>query len=165
MRWRPPPPRSSPYITRTGYERLQRELQHRWAFRKEVVTALAAAAAEGDRSENAEYAFRKKQLGEIDRRIRYLQKRLPSLKVVNGPGRQDRVYFGAVVTLEDADGNSSEHRLVGPDEIDTAERHMSIDAPLAKGLLGKQVGEEVTVEAAGATRTYELTGLRYPERF
>lgn len=165
MRWRPPPPKSSPYITRQGYERLQRELQERWTFRKEVVTALAAAAAEGDRSENAEYAFRKKQLGEIDRRIRYLQKRLPSLKVVDGPGRTDRVFFGAVVTLADEQGNVSEHRIVGADEIDTRERRISVDAPLARALLGREVGDEVTLALGDATRRYEVVSLRYPETY
>ncbi|MEM9388408.1 MAG: transcription elongation factor GreB [Pseudomonadota bacterium] len=165
MRWRPPPPKQSPYITREGYERLQGELKERWTFRKEVVTALAAAAAEGDRSENAEYAFRKKQLGEIDRRIRYLQKRLPILKVVDpAPSQQrDKVYFGALVTLEYEDGTVAEHRLVGPDEIDTVKRHISIDAPLAKALLGKGVGDEVVLTLPEGERVYEVVSVCYPD--
>ncbi len=160
-RWRPPPPKQSPYITREGYERLQAELRERWTFRKEVVAALAAAAAEGDRSENAEYSFRKKQLGEIDRRIRYLQKRLPALKVVDQVGQRDRVYFGAWITLADAAGEIREHRIVGPDEIDTAKRHISIDSPLARTLLGKHAGDDVTVELGERSVYYEVVAIRY----
>ncbi|MEO0974503.1 MAG: GreA/GreB family elongation factor, partial [Pseudomonadota bacterium] len=117
----------------------------------------------GDRSENAEYAFRKKQLGEIDRRIRYLQKRLPVLKVVDTQAGQqrDKVYFGAWVTLEHEDGTVSEHRLVGPDEIDTAKRHISIDAPLAKAVLGKSEGDEVSLTLPEGPVDYEVLGVRY----
>src|SRR5690606_1456283 len=104
-RWRPAPPRSSPYVTKQGFEKLQQELHALWKERREVVAGLAAAAAEGDRSESAEYIYRKKQLREMDRRIRYLQKRLPELKVVaEAPASRDKVYFGAWVTLEDERG-------------------------------------------------------------
>src|SRR5690606_17912369 len=125
-RWRPAPPRSSPYVTKQGFEKLQQELQALWKERREVVTALAAAAAEGDRSENAEYIYRKKQLREMDRRIRYLQKRLPELKVVAElPTERERVFFGAWVTLEDAAGHQRTWRIVGADEIDTAKGWIS----------------------------------------
>jgi transcription elongation factor GreB len=160
-RWRPPAPPQAPYITREGFERLQDELRERWTFRKEVVVALAAAAAEGDRSENAEYSFRKKQLGEIDRRIRYLQKRLPALQVVDRVGSDERVYFGAWVSVEDEDGEAAEHRIVGPDEIDPAKGYISIDSPLAKALLGKTAGDEVTVELGERQRVYEVVAIRY----
>jgi transcription elongation factor GreB len=160
-RWRPPAPPQAPYITREGFERLEAELRERWTFRREVVTALSAAAAEGDRSENAEYAFRKKQLGEIDRRIRYLQKRLPTLKVVDQVGNRKRVYFGAWVTLEDGDGEVREHRIVGPDEIDPAKRHISIDSPLAKALLGKGAGDEANVRLGDRELTYDIVSVRY----
>ena len=104
-RYRPPAPKSSPYITPAGYQALANELESLWKRRAGVTRALTAAAAEGDRSENAEYIYRKKELREIDRRIRYLQKRLPDLKVVSEPpSDRDRVFFGATVSLEDDDG-------------------------------------------------------------
>ena len=100
-RYRPPAAKKSPYITPVGMRALEQEQKEIWLRRREVVAALSAAAAEGDRSENAEYIYRKKELREIDRRIRYLQKRLPDLKVVEQkPGDRERVFFGATVTLE-----------------------------------------------------------------
>ena len=116
-RYRPPAPKSSPYITRPGYEALQAELKVLWKRRTGVTRALAAAAAEGDRSENAEYIYRKKELREIDRRVHYLQKRLPELKVVaEPPTDRKRVFFGAWVTLEDEQGQECVYRVVGADE-------------------------------------------------
>ena len=103
-RWRPPAPTSSPYITAAGFAGLQQELKDLWLRRRDVVKALAAAAAEGDRSENAEYIYRKKELGGLDRRIRYLQKRLPALKVVREFANGDVIFFGATVELRDAAG-------------------------------------------------------------
>ena len=146
-RWRPPPPHSTAIITRDGYERLRAELEDLWKVRRpEVVAALAAAAAEGDRSENAEYSYRKKQLGELDRRVRYLSKRLPSLKVVDAkPSDTSAVFFGAQVTIEDARGRSRRHRIVGPDETDAKAGHISIDSPLARALLKKRSGDAVEV--------------------
>ena len=120
-RWRPPSPGSTAIITRDGFERLKAELDHLWhVLRPEVVKALAAAAAEGDRSENAEYTYRKKQLGEIDRRARYLSKRIPALKVAEGvPGDRRAVFFGACIGLENVDsGEVHRYRIVGPDETD-----------------------------------------------
>src|SRR5580658_8175949 len=119
-RWRPPPPRSTAIVTREGYERLREELDELWKRKRpEVVAALAAAAAEGDRSENAEYTYRKKQLGEIDRRVRYLSKRLPSVKIIDAPP-QDRsaIFFGAWFEVEDEAGKVARYRIVGPDETD-----------------------------------------------
>ena len=101
-RWRPPRKAGSPYITAGGYLALQEELKGIWLRRREVVAALAAAAAEGDRSENAEYIYRKKELGGLDRRIRYLQKRLPNLQVVRHKVAPQQVFFGARVTLKSA---------------------------------------------------------------
>ncbi|MGD8350963.1 MAG: GreA/GreB family elongation factor, partial [Gammaproteobacteria bacterium] len=121
-RYRPPAAPKSPYITPAGMRALEDEQKAIWKRRREVVTALAAAAAEGDRSENAEYIYRKKELGEIDRRIRYLQKRLPDLKIVEQkPANSEIVYFGASVTLEDESGTAVTYRIVGPDEFDRAE--------------------------------------------
>jgi transcription elongation factor GreB len=113
-RWRPPRPESSPYITRAGFEGLELELKALWVKRREVVKALAAAAAEGDRSENAEYIYRKKELGGLDYRIRYLQKRIPKLNIVDQSPKQEKVFFGAWVLLERADESTVEYRIVGP---------------------------------------------------
>ena len=147
-RWRPPPVRSSPYITSDGERALRAELKDLWQRRRQdVVPALRAAAAEGDRSENAEYIYRKKQLAEMDRRIRYLSKRLDEVTVVHGkPPRDDRVFFGATVRLEDESGNERSYRIVGADETRAAEGWISVDSPVARALLGKQVDDSVEVE-------------------
>ena len=160
-RWKPPPPASSPYITRPGYEQLQQELKEIWLRRRDVVKALAAAAAEGDRSENAEYIYRKKELGSIDYRIRYLQKRLPNLKVVEQNQNQDKVFFGAWVLLECDDDSQVEYRIVGPDETDSKSNSISMDSPLAKALLRKAIDDEVQIKVAGNSETYLITGIRY----
>jgi transcription elongation factor GreB len=137
----------SPYITRSGWEALKREQDDLWRRRRDVVRHLAAAAAEGDRSENAEYIYRKKQLRELDRRIRYLQKRLPTLKVVDGrPEGTDQVFFGAWVRLEDEAGGESLYRIVGADEFDPKRNWISIDSPMARALLRRRVDDEVSVE-------------------
>lgn len=146
-RWRPPSPKSSPYITVAGARRLEAELKALWERRADVTRHLAAAAAEGDRSENAEYIYRKKELREIDRRLRYLQKRLPALTVVDQiPGNRDRVFFGAWVTLEDENGEESTYRIVGADEIDTQQGWISVDSPMARALLKKAVDDEIQVQ-------------------
>lgn len=146
-RWRPPSPKSSPYITPAGARRLEAELKALWERRADVTRHLAAAAAEGDRSENAEYIYRKKELREIDRRLRYLQKRLPALTIVDQiPGHRDRVYFGAWVTLEDETGEESTYRIVGADEIDTQQGWISVDSPMARALLKKAVDDEIQVQ-------------------
>lgn len=145
----PPSPRS-PYITRSGWETLNREQDALWRRRREVVRHLAAAAAEGDRSENAEYIYRKKQLREMDRRIRYLQKRLPTLKVVDSrPDGADQVFFGAWVTLENPAGDTSTYRIVGADEFDPKRNWISIDSPMARALLKRRIDDEVSVDAPG----------------
>lgn len=163
-RWRPPPPKSSPYITPDGYQALQDELPALWRQRAGVVQALAAAAAEGDRSENAEYIYRKKELAGLDRRIRYLQKRLPELKVVREAPAGGRVFFGAWVTLEREDGSEVEYRIVGADETDARRGFISIDSPLARALLKKAPGDEVALELGDGRQLLWLTGLRYGER-
>ena len=160
-RWRPPAPKSSPYITPAGFEALQAELDGIWVRRREVVKALAAAAAEGDRSENAEYIYRKKELAGLDRRIRYLQKRLPELTVVRETHNCDRVFFGATVEVCDDDGEIQAYRLVGADEADARLSAISIDSPLAKALLGKQVDDEVTISVGDTTSTVCIESIRY----
>lgn len=163
-RYRPPQPRSSPYITPAGYAMLEQELNALWKRRADVTRALSAAAAEGDRSENAEYIYRKKELREIDRRIRYLQKRLPELTVVRQkPGQTDRVFFGASVELEDSRGTLHRYRIVGADELDTRKGYISMDAPLARALMKREVDDEITLEAPGGKTTYIIVSISYPE--
>ena len=140
--------RRSNYITPEGAGRLQAELRQLWKEERPRVTAeVQAAAAQGDRSENAEYIYGKKRLRAIDRRIRFLSKRLDELEVVENDARKDaeRVYFGAWVTVEDEDGGERVYRIVGPDEHDMDPRFVSMDAPLGRALLGKRLDDEVLV--------------------
>ena len=161
-RWRPPRPKSSPYVTAQGYQVLEAELKQLWERRKHVTAALSAAAAEGDRSENAEYIYRKKELREIDRRIHYLQKRLPSLTVVSEkPSNQNQVFFGAWVTLETIDGEEVTYRIVGADEIDTSGGLISLDSPLARALLKKNLDDEVVFRQAERELRYYIIDIRY----
>ena len=163
-RWRPPPPKSSPYITREGYETLQAEEKTLWLKRREVVKALSAAAAEGDRSENAEYIYRKKQLRELDRRIGYLQRRLPVLKVSSDvPADRERVFFGATVGLCDAAMNETEVRIVGADEFDAARNWISVDSPMARALLKHTVDDEVQVSTPRGMATYCIVAVSYAQ--
>lgn len=162
-RWRPPAPRGSPYITAAGHRALSTELDQLWVQRRDVVAALAAAAAEGDRSENAEYIYRKKELAGIDRRIRYLDRRLPELQIVRPGDRGGRIFFGARVELEMADGTRRRLRLVGPDEADASAGTISIDAPLAKALLGREAGAVVTAADAGAAARCEVLAVSYDD--
>jgi transcription elongation factor GreB len=157
-RWKPPQPQSSPYITETGYRALEEELKSLWLRRAEVVKALAAAAAEGDRSENAEYIYRKKELAGLDRRIRYLQKRLPDLKVVRQAPGSERAFFGAWVRLLRPDGSEIEYRIVGADETDAAMGYISIDSPLARALLKKTTGDDVDVTLERGVERFVLVG-------
>ena len=160
-RWRPHSPSSSPYITPEGYQRLESELQALWDRRRDVTKALAAAAAEGDRSENAEYIYRKKELGGIDRRIRYLQTRMPKLKIVSEVGDKNRIFFGAIVTVENEEGEENTYRIVGADEINADKNYISIDSPMSKALLGKTLDDEVIVKTEGKANQYFVTMIEY----
>lgn len=161
-RYRPPPPPKSPHITRPGFEKLQQESRDLWVRRREVVQALSEAAAEGDRSENAEYIYRKKQLREMDRRIRYLQKRLPQLKVIDAaPADPQRVFFGASVVLEDEAGQQVCYRIVGADEFDPQRGWISVDSPMSRALLGKGLDDEVRVETPAGARAYWVMQIGY----
>ena len=165
-RWRPPAEKSTALITAQGHARLKAELDELWRQRRpEVVKALAAAAAEGDRSENAEYTYRKKQLGEIDRRVRYLSKRLQMLRVVDTvPSDPEAVFFGARVEVENADsGEVSHYRIVGPDETDAKQGWISIDSPLARALLKKRIDDEFEVELPGGRQGFAIIGIDYAE--
>ena len=161
-RYRPPQPRSSAYITAEGFARLTQELSTLWRTRAEVTTALTAAAAEGDRSENAEYIYRKKQLREIDRRVHYLQKRLDELVVVERkPDDLNRVFFGAWVTLEDENGGEVRYRIVGPDEFDLSRGWISMDSPVARALLKRGIDDEVVVELPDGDKRYYIAAISY----
>ena len=163
-RYRPPAPKSSLYITQPGYITLQQEEKDIWKRRAVTTRALSAAAAEGDRSENAEYIYRKKELREIDRRIRYLQKRLPQLKVISEPpSSPDQIFFGAWVTLEDEQGQTVEYRIVGPDEFDPAKGWISMDSPMARALMSRSLDDEVQVQTPSGTKTYLVIDIKYQE--
>lgn len=163
-RWRPPAEKSTALITREGHARLKAELDELWRVKRpEVVKALAAAAAEGDRSENAEYTYRKKQLGEIDRRVRYLSKRLEQLRVVDTtPADPGAVFFGAWVELENAaSGELQRYRIVGPDETDAKLGFISIDSPLARAMLKKRVDDEFEAALPGGAVRFAIVEVRY----
>ena len=163
-RWRPPPEKSTALVTREGHARLKAELDDLWRVqRPEVVKALAAAAAEGDRSENAEYTYRKKQLGGIDRRVRYLSKRLEALRVVDtAPSDPEAVFFGAQVELEHAStGETARYRIVGPDETDARLGWISIDSPLARAMLKKRIDDEFEVQLPAGPARFFIVDVRY----
>jgi len=168
-RYRVPAPAGSKYITPEGAQRLRDELHALWhEERPQVTAAVAAAAAQGDRSENAEYTYGKKRLHEIDRRVRFLRKRLDGMTVVDteSEGRRDlgRVYFGAWVRLEREDGGQRWYRLVGPDEFDMASDYVSMDSPMGKSLIGKRLDDELTVSLPGGEQTFIIVGIRYGRR-
>lgn len=160
---RKPRPPSSGYITPDGAKKLRDELEQLWHVERPRVTQeVADAAAQGDRSENAEYIYGKRRLREIDRRVRFLTKRLEALTVVaEPPERRDRVFFGAWVKVEDEDGEEAEWRIVGPDESDVKAGWISMDSPVARALMGKRVGDEVTVRRPAGDAEYTIVGVRY----
>jgi transcription elongation factor GreB len=162
-RYRPPSPKGSKFITPEGSQRLKDELDHLWrVLRPQVTQAVQEAAAQGDRSENAEYIYGKRQLREIDRRVRFLRQRLDGMVVVDqAPADRARVFFGAWVTLEDEAGNEVEYRIVGPDEFEAAKGSISMDSPLGRALLRKTLDDEVRIEAPGGTKIYFVTAVRY----
>ncbi|MEM7708171.1 MAG: transcription elongation factor GreB [Pseudomonadota bacterium] len=156
---------ASQYITVAGHQALKAEFERLWRRERPLVTkALGEAAAEGDRSENAEYIYRKKQLREMDRRIRYLSKRLDVLQVVSERPRDvSRVFFAARVTLEDAEGRRRDFQLVGADETLAEAGRISIDSPMARALLGRRVGDVVVVQTPRGDDEYEVLEIEYPD--
>lgn len=156
-------PASSKYITPEGMQQLRDELNHLWRVERPKVTqAVSEAAAQGDRSENAEYIYGKKRLREIDRRVRYLQKRIPDLQVVErAPDDPTRIFFGAWIKLEDEGGKDYSYRIVGPDEFDPARGWISIDSPLARALLKKTAGDEVRVALPKGEMEYYVVAVQY----
>jgi transcription elongation factor GreB len=160
--YRPSQPKKSPYITAEGYKKLDDELAALWLKRRGVVSALSAAAAEGDRSENAEFYYRKKELREIDYRVRYLQKRLPDLTAVNTvPDNQNQIFFGAWVELEDEEGKQVRYRIVGPDEFDHHEDYISLDSPMAKALLKRFLNDDVIVKKPEGETCFQVSSISY----
>jgi transcription elongation factor GreB len=162
-RWKPAEKPGSPYITPEGARLLREELQYLWReLRPEVVKALSAAAAEGDRSENAEYTYRKKQLGGIDRRIRYLSRRVDVMKIVDRPPADTTVIrFGAQISLQSSSEGRVDYRIVGVDETDAAKGFISIDSPVAKAMLGKTVGASTEVDLPEERVSFKVISIRY----
>ncbi|WP_237056889.1 transcription elongation factor GreB [Microbulbifer sediminum] len=164
-RWRPPRPRGSRYITPEGARRMRAEVKYLWEEeRPRVTNAVSEAAKLGDRSENADYIYGKKRLREIDSRVRFLTKRLEEITVVDRvPEDRDRVFFGAWVTVEDDEGNTSTYRIVGPDEFNVKEGLISMDSPVARALLGKRLDDEVDIRIEERWVTYYVLEIRYEE--
>ena len=163
----PPPPATAPvaskYITPEGARRLREELERLWREeRPSVCRAVAAAAAQGDRSENAEYTYGKRRLREIDRRVRFLRRRLDGMVIVDQPPADPaRVFFGAWVVLEAEDATRTRYRIVGPDEFDLAPGYISMDSPLGRALLRRRVDDEVTVETPAGSRDFVIAAIEY----
>jgi transcription elongation factor GreB len=153
----------SHYITKAGFRALEAELDHLWrSERPRVTKEVSIAAAHGDRSENAEYIYGKKRLREIDARLRFLQKRLDELTVVEpSPEQAGHVFFGAWVTLEDETGEEHTYRVVGPDEFDPAKGWVSVDSPMGRALIGKQVDDEFEVRRPKGDASFTVVGIRY----
>jgi transcription elongation factor GreB len=163
-RFRVPAQPGSKYITPAGAARLRAELEALWRHeRPQVTAAVSAAAAQGDRSENAEYTYGKRRLREIDRRVRFLRARLDGMTIVSQPPNdRARVYFGALVTLEDEAGEVRRHRVVGPDEFDMAPDYISMDSPLGRALLGRRLDDAVELALSAGVARYSIIAIEYP---
>lgn len=150
-------------ITREGYQKLKDELDHLWRVeRPDTTRKVSWAASLGDRSENADYQYNKKRLREIDRRVRYLRKCIDNLKIVDyGPEQEGRVFFGAWVEVENDDGERKRFRIVGYDEIFDRKDYISIDAPMARALLRKSVGDEAVVQTPGGEAVWYVEAIEY----
>ena len=171
-RYRPPQPKSSPYITPEGADRLREELRQLWKIERPQVTAqVHEAAKNGDRSENGDYIYGKRRLREIDYRVRYLHKRLEEIIIVDQtPDDKNKVFFGAQVTLQEItkeisnlndEDNEATYRLVGADEIDTSKSHISIDSPMARALIGQTVKSRINITVGNEKRYYRLVSICY----
>ena len=163
-RYRPPSPKSSPYITAEGARKLRAELHQLWKVERPQVTQVVHEAAKnGDRSENGDYIYGKRRLREIDRRVRYLSKRIETATIVEDKPRDpSRVFFSAWVTVEDQDSGEEEtYRLVGSDELDPKQNWISIDSPMARALVGKSIDDEVVVKTPAGERHLIITGVKY----
>jgi transcription elongation factor GreB len=163
-RYRPPRRRGSKYITPEGEKLLREELHQLWKVERPVITnTVHEAAKNGDRSENGDYIYGKRRLREIDSRVRFLNKRLDELQVVDrAPDNQGKIFFGAWVTLEDESGSEHRWRIVGPDEFDLTAGKLSMDSPLARGLLGKSLDDEIEIESPSGNQKYYVVEINYP---
>lgn len=162
-RYRPPRPKSSPYITPEGAANMRAELRQLWKVERPQVTQVVHEAAKnGDRSENGDYIYGKRRLREIDSRVRYLTKRLENAKIIEDKPRDPtKVFFAAWVTVEDAKEVPQTFRLVGSDEIDPSLNWISIDSPMAQALVGKCLDDEVMVKTPAGPRCFIITGISY----
>ena len=162
-RWRPPREKGSPYITEAGAEVLTQELKQLWKIeRPKVTNDVHEAAKNGDRSENGDYIYGKKRLREIDSRVRFITKRLDELTIVrDAPKDQSRVFFGAWVTLSDNDDKQVTYQIVGPDEFNISIGKISVDSPIAKALLKKQVDDEVTIQTPTGEKVFYIDKIEY----
>ena len=162
-RYRAPQARGSCYITPEGEKQLRAEWHQLWKVERPIVTsAVSEAAKQGDRSENGDYIYGKRRLAEIDRRVRYLNKRLDELQVVcDPPSNPSKVYFAANVELEKEDGQRLNLQIVGPDEFDLRKGKLSMDSPLAKALLGKEADDEVSISVDGTVTYYSIVSISY----
>jgi transcription elongation factor GreB len=162
-RYRPPTPRGSNYITPEGEIALREELHQLWKVERPTVThSVHEAAKNGDRSENGDYIYGKKRLREIDSRVRFLTKRLDDLTVVDqAPKQQDKIFFGAWVTLVDEAEELQRYRIVGPDEFNLRENKLSMDSPLAKALLGKCVDDEISFQSPSGLKILLIHAIHY----
>ena len=162
-RYRPPRPKGSLYITPEGEKTLRDEVFQLWKVERPVVTNVVHEAAKnGDRSENGDYIYGKRRLREIDSRVGFLTKRLEQLTVVNHiPTEQDKIFFGAWVTIENEQGEQKTYRIVGPDEFDLSQNKLSMDSPLAKALLGKKLGDEIVFKAPSGDQELYIEAISY----
>ena len=162
-RYRPPRQRGSKYITPEGEQLLRDELHQLWKVERPVVTnAVHEAAKNGDRSENGDYIYGKRRLREIDSRVRFLNKRLDELEIVQRPpDNTEKIFFGAWVTLEDEAGEEKRWRIVGPDEFDLGAGKLSMDSPMARSLLGKGLDDEIVVRSPSGEQVYYVTVISY----
>lgn len=157
--------KKSNYITPEGMQALRDEVRYLWKTERPKVTqSVSEAAAQGDRSENAEYTYGKKRLREIDRRLRFLSKRIEALQVVNDlPRDQSKIYFAAWVTLEDINGSRVNYRIIGPDEIDLKKSYISIDSPMGRALIGHRVNDKIVVKAPEGEKQYYIVAISYDQ--
>ncbi len=162
-RYKPPRQRSSTYITPEGEQHLRAELHQLWKVeRPQVTNTVHEAAKNGDRSENGDYIYGKRRLREIDSRVRFLNKRLDELKVIDQtPTNTNKIYFGAWVCLEDDEGKEQRWRIVGPDEFDLTQGKLSMDSPMARSLLGKGLEDEIRVQSPSGEQVYYVTNISY----
>jgi transcription elongation factor GreB len=160
---RPATRSGSKYVTPEGARRLRAELDLLWRVERPAVTqAVSEAAAQGDRSENAEYIYGKRRLREIDRRVRFLRGRLDGMVIVSQPpADQTRIFFGAWVTIVDQSGAVRRHRIVGPDEFDQGAGYISMDSPLGRALLGKRAGDELDIALPTGTASVKIQAIEY----